>query len=123
MKYIFRLAVILGISMMGELLNAWIPLPIPGSIYGLLLMLAGLCSGIIPLEQVEGVGGFLIEIMPVMFIPAAVGLMDRWAELRSILIPVLVVLFVSTFLVMGVAGHVTQALMRAKDARREKEDV
>ena len=76
MKYIFRLNIILGISLLGEFLGAVIPLPVPGSIYGLVLMLAGLCTGVIPLEKVESTGRFLIEIMPVMFIPAAVGLID-----------------------------------------------
>lgn len=120
MKHIFRLTIILAISLLGELLNALIPLPIPGSIYGLVLMLAGLCTGIIPLEKVESTGRFLIEIMPVMFIPAAAGLIDSWSAVRPILVPALVIMVVSTFIVMGVTGYVTQALMRR--SRKEEGD-
>lgn len=120
MKHIFRLTIILAISLLGELLNALIPLPIPGSIYGLVLMLAGLCTGIIPLEKVESTGRFLIEIMPVMFIPAAAGLIDSWSAVRPMLVPALVIMVVSTFIVMGVTGYVTQALMRR--SRKEEED-
>lgn len=68
MDYILRLAIIIGISLLGEVLGEIIPLPVPGSIYGLVLMLLGLCTRIIPLEKVQGTGRFLIEIMPVMFI-------------------------------------------------------
>lgn len=122
MKHILRLTIILAISLLGELLNAWIPLPIPGSIYGLVLMLVGLCTGIIPLEKVQTTGRFLIEIMPVMFIPAAVGLIDSWGALKPMLIPALVIMVVSTFVVMGVTGHVTQAFMRRNRGDGGKED-
>jgi len=122
MKHIFRLTIILAISLLGELLNAWIPLPVPGSIYGLVLMLAGLCTGVIPMEKVQSTGRFLIEIMPVMFIPAAVGLIESWTALKPILVPVLAIMVVSTFVVMGVTGHVTQAIMRREQVRHGKED-
>lgn len=120
MKYIFRLSVILGISLLGELLNALIPLPVPGSIYGLVLMLAGLCTGVIPLHEVNSTGRFLIEIMPVMFIPAAVDLINSWGILKPMLVPVVVIMVVSTFLVMGVSGRVTQALMRRSGRRGDE---
>ena len=112
MQNILRFTIILGISFLGELLNRIIPLPIPGSIYGLALMFIGLCTKIIPLEAVRKPGRFLIDIMPVMFIPAAVGLMDSWGLLKDMLVPVLVIMVVSTFVVMGAAGAVTQAAIR-----------
>lgn len=113
MKHVYRLTIILGISFLGELLNQWIPLPVPAGIYGLILMLIGLCTGIVPLESVRGTGHFLIEIMPVMFIPAAVGLVDSWPLLRESWLPYLLVTFVTTVAVMGVTGLVTQAVIRA----------
>lgn len=112
MKHIFNLALILGISFLGELLNHLIPLPIPGSIYGLVLMFIALCVKLIPEEAIHSTGTFLIEIMPVMFIPAAVALMESWDLLESMLMPVLVIIVVSTFVVMGVSGLVTQAAIR-----------
>jgi len=123
MKHLLRLTIILGISLVGELLNALIPLPVPASIYGLVLMLLGLCTRIIPLEAVQTPGRFLIEIMPVMFIPAAVGLIDSWPLLKPVLVPVAVITVVSTFVVMGVTGIVTQAVMRRGQAQQaERED-
>lgn len=112
MKYVYRLTIILGISFLGELLYQWIPLPVPAGIYGLILMLIGLCTGIVPLESVRGTGHFLIEIMPVMFIPAGVGLMASWDVLRPIVVPVAVISVVSTFVVMAASGWVTQAVIR-----------
>ena len=112
MKYIKQFMIILLISFLGEVLRFFIPLPVPASIYGLLLMLAALCTGIIKLEEVKEAGDFMVEIMPILFIPAAVGLLDSWVELKEIWIPVTVITLVTTIFVMVVAGRVTQYVIR-----------
>lgn len=108
MKYLKQLMMILLFSFIGELLHLIIPLSIPASIYGLVLLFAGLVSGIIKLSQVKETAKFLIDIMPIMFVPAGVGLMESWQELQPILLPVTLIMIVSTILVMGVSGRVTQ---------------
>ena len=108
MKHIRQFGIILCISLAGEVIRLFIPLPVPASIYGLILMLLGLKTGVIPLEAVEDVSDFLLEIMPMLFIPAAVGLLDSWGSLRPILIPFLVITLFSTVIVMIMTGKVTQ---------------
>ena len=73
MKYVRQFWIILLISAMGEALHVLIPLPVPASVYGLVLMLLCLVTGILKTSQVKEAAFFLIEIMPVMFIPAAAG--------------------------------------------------
>ena len=119
MKYIRQFLLILLVSFVGEALKYLIPLPIPASIYGLLLLLAALLTGIVKLEAVKDVSRFLIEIMPLMFIPAAVGLLDSWGALSGIFVQVIVVTVISTVLVMGVSGVVTQFIIRL-ERRKEK---
>ena len=63
-----------------------LPLPVPASIYGVLLMLLALCTRVIPLESVRETGRFLIEIMPLMFIPAAAGLIESWDKVSPIVV-------------------------------------
>lgn len=84
MKLIRQFGIILAITFAGEVLKGLLPLPIPVSIYGLLLMLVLLITGILPLEAVQDAGKFLIEIMPVLFVPAAVGLLDSWPSLQAL---------------------------------------
>ena len=86
MKLIRQFGIILAITFAGEVLKGLLPLPIPVSIYGLLLMLVLLITGILPLEAVQDAGKFLIEIMPVLFVPAAVGLLDSWPSLQAVLV-------------------------------------
>lgn len=119
MKYLRQLWIILFFSFLGEALHALIPLQIPASIYGLVLLFAALMAGWIRLPQVQETAKFLIEIMPLMFIPAGVGLIESWGELQPILIPVLVIMVVSTVLVMGISGGVTQGIIRRSDAKKK----
>lgn len=119
MKYIKELLIILIISFLGELLNYIIPLPVPASIYGLVLMLVGLQTKIIKLDKVRNTGKFLIEIMPLMFIPPAVGLIDSWGILKPVCVPILTITIVSTFIVMGVTGRITQLIIRIEQKRKK----
>ncbi|MBE6995024.1 MAG: CidA/LrgA family protein [Ruminococcaceae bacterium] len=114
MKYIKQLTIILLIAFAGELLHALLPLMIPASIYGLILMLALLMSGVLKVEQVGETADFLVSVMPVMFIPAAVGLMDAWPVLKPVLLPVAAIMCITTVVVMAVTGRVTQRLMGKK---------
>lgn len=88
-----------------------IPLPVPASIYGIILMFLALEFKIIPLDSVKETGKFLIEIMPIMFVPAAVGLLTSWEILRPSWVEYIIITVVTTFVVMAVSGWVTQALM------------
>ena len=112
MKYLKQFLIILVISLIGEILNKLLPLPVPASIYGMVILFAGLLSGIIKLESVKEAGSFLIEIMPVMFIPAGVGLMSSWLNLKPVIIPVCIITVVAIFTVMLVSGHVTQYIVK-----------
>lgn len=114
MRYLKQFFLIILFSFLGEGMNALIPLPIPASIYGLLLIFFALFTGIIKLEQVKEVADFLIRIMPVLFIPAAVGLMDYWGVLKPIWLSILIIIIVTTILVMVVSGKITQWVIRKK---------
>ena len=119
MKFLKQFSIILFISFLGEILHMLIPLPVPASVYGLVLMLAALITGILKLGQVRETATFLIEIMPVMFIPAGVGLMESWPSLQPVWLPVILITIVTTVLVMAVTGKVTQAMI-GKEKKDER---
>ena len=50
----------------------------------------------------------MVEIMPVMFIPAAVGLLESWGIIKESWFVYIILTLVTTILVMGIAGRVTQ---------------
>ncbi|WP_461813050.1 CidA/LrgA family protein [Faecalimonas sp.] len=122
MRLLYQFGVILTMTFIGEVLHSVIPLPIPASIYGLLLMLFCLCTKIIKLNQVKIAGDFLIDIMPPMFIPAAVGIIVAWADLKEILLPVIVITFITTVIVMVCTGKITQRIIRLKKRGENSEN-
>lgn len=117
MKYLKQFGVIILLSFVGEILHFLIPLPVPASIYGIVILLAGLEKKWIPLSAVEETGKFLVEIMPVMFIPAAVGLLESWGALKSVFVPYLLITVLTTCIVMAVTGSFTQAMLHRKNEK------
>ena len=113
-KYLFQFTRILAFCFLGEILHAVLPLPLPASIYGLILLLLALRLKVIQLEDVKEVGLFLTGIFPLLFVPAAAGVMELWAEMGSMLLPILLSIFPVTVLVLITSGHTTQAMVRRK---------
>ena len=112
MKYFKQFGWIMLVTCIGEILKYFLPLPIPASIYGLCIMMLLLVCKVIKVDDVKDAGTFLIEIMPLMFIPAAVGIIVSWGQLKKIMLPVLLIIVISTVLVMIVSGRVTQFFIR-----------
>lgn len=114
MKYIKQFLIIILVSCIGEVLNHYIPLPIPASIYGLVIMLGLLISKKLRLEAVKETAEFLINIMPIMFIPAAAGLIVYWKQLEQMFIPFCLITIISTFLVIFSTGKTTDYVIKRK---------
>ena len=111
MKYLTQFLRILAFTLAGELLQRLVPLPIPASVYGLVLLFGALNTGLVKLEQVKDAGGFLISILPILFVSPAVGILDNWEAIRGALLPILALTLLSTVLTFGIAGRATQAMM------------
>ena len=108
MKYVFQFARIAGFCVLGEVLAAVLPLPIPASVYGLMLLLAALRFGVVKLEQVRTAALFLTGVFPLLFVPAASGVMELGGQLVEVLVPVVITIVPITALVMAVTGSVAQ---------------
>ena len=102
------------------MLHAVLPLPVPASVYGLVLLLAALTTGVVKLEQVKEPGTYLTGIFPLLFVPAAAGIMELWAEMGQLLLPILIAILPVTVLVMVAAGRTPQALTDKK--KKEETD-
>lgn len=120
MKYINQFLIILLISFLGEILKCLLPLPIPASIYGMIILFLGLMTKVIKLESVKETGKFLIEIMPIMFIPAGVGLMTTRGGLQPILLPVSIITAVTIITVMVATGWVSQIIIRKAGKKKDE---
>ena len=113
MKYIYQLFIILVVTFVGELLHYFIPIPVPASIYGLIIMLILLCTKVVKLEHVERTSEF---------IPGGVGLVTAWGDLKDMMLPVVVITIISTIVVMAVTGKATELIMKTGKKKEGKKD-
>ena len=118
MKYLFQFLIILAFSFLGELLHFFLPLPIPASIYGIVLLFLALEFKIVKISDIRETSTFLISVMPIMFLPPAVGVIDSWDMVKASWLPYVAVTLISTIAVMGITGVITQAVIRK--GRKEK---
>ncbi len=116
MKYLKELSIILLFSLAGEVCQALIPLPIPASIYGMVLLLAAFLLKLLKVEAVEKTGNFLVSLFPLLFVAPAVGLMVHWALLRDNLLQIAIVVVLSTALTFGISGMLAKLVRKGGDS-------
>lgn len=114
MRYLQEAVLIAAITFAAELIKFFVPLPVPASIYGLILLFILLKSGALKLEQIENVGGLLLELMPLLLVPASVSFLTVLDTIQAMLLPVLIMGLIGTMVVMAVTGRVSQWLVQRK---------
>lgn len=122
MEYLKQFFIIIVISFIGEILNYYINLPIPASIYSLVIMLVCLMTKIIPLDKIKKTADLMIKIMPVFFISPSVGLMSSLKEISSFLPAFIVIVLLSTVTTMLVTGYTAEFIMNKRNKKEEKKN-
>lgn len=120
MKYLQQTLLIAAVTFASEILKYCLPLPIPASIYGLILLFVLLKTGVLRLSQIEDVGNLLLELMPLLLVPASVSFLTVLDTIQGLLLPVLLAGFVGTTAVMLVTGRISQWIVRR--GGKEKRD-
>lgn len=112
MKYIKQLLIILVFSLLGQLMEKMIPIPVPAAIYGFLLLFLALCLGLLKPEHIRHTATFLIKIMGIFFVAPAVNILAYYEVIAPALVPICIIVVSSTVVVFAVAGTVTRLLRR-----------
>src|SRR5574344_2429982 len=115
MNYMKQFTIIFAISFIGELLTTLIDLPIPDSVYGLIILLLLLITKVIKVEDIKDTSTFLINNMSIMFVGPAISIIAVWPLFKQNILAYSLVIMVSTTIVMIVSGKITQALTKKRD--------
>ena len=115
MKYLPQFLYILLFSFLGELLQSLIPLPIPAAIYGLVLLLLALSTGLLKEEKVAEASSFLISVMPVLFVAPVAKILVYWDLIAPNVAAICVIVAITTVLVFIVSGLITKWLQGKKE--------
>lgn len=118
-KMIVSFGLLFLISFIGEVLHTAIPLPVPASVYGLVILFVALVFHVIKLDWVETGADILVAIMPLLFVPSVVKIVTLQELIMDNLIAILIVIVCSSVVVMVVTGKVAQKMIE----KTEKKDV
>ena len=121
MKIITQIGVLFGVCLGGVGISAILPFPFPASVSAMLLLFALLLCRVVKPGQIDEITGFLTKNMAILFLPAAVGIIESLDILRDSGIQILIICLVSTLLTFGVTATVVSLLMRLAD-RKERQD-
>ncbi len=121
MKFLKQFALILAVCFAGEILHAILPFPVPAGIYGVGILFLCLEFKVVKVSAIKETAKFFIEIMPVLFIPPAVALIEVWRDLQPHWVVYFAMAFFSTFFVMFVSGRTAQYLADKADGGKDNE--
>lgn len=116
------IALLLVCQLAGEVIHRLTGLPLPGSVIGMVLLLAWLAF--VPRERLTltQVTGWLTAHLSIMFVPAAVGVMEEGAILSRYGLGIVVAVAVSTLLTLAVTALVFRAVAVRTEPDGEEED-
>lgn len=119
MNIIKQLSWIFLFSFLGEVISYFSPVAVPGSVIGMVLLFLALQFNWVKMEQVEEVGEWLTSNMAILFIPAGVGLMTNFGIISSVWWQLLLVIFISTTLMIGLVGQIVQFIIQRSKVGRK----
>lgn len=120
MKYLVQFCIIMIFVALGELLEYLIPLPIAGSIYGLILLFLALVLGIVKLSWISDVADWFHGIMGLFFVAPAVAIINIWGDIADVWWKLVLLLIITYLVSMITTGVTAQALIKDKKAQGAK---
>ena len=122
MKLYVQLMIIFMISLVGEGISSVFQLPVPGSIIGLVLLFLALQFKLLRLRHISMVGNFLLANMTILFLPPAVGIMDKFQVIAPYLLPIILIVLGAIVLNVCVIAVVVQLLKTRFEGDYEEGD-
>ena len=108
LKYLRQFLIITAFSLAGEVAQRMIPISIPASVYGIFLLFGALCLGIVKVESVRDAGGFLSSILPILFVPPVIGILENWQLIKPSVPVIFLLSLISTITTFAVSGRFAQ---------------
>lgn len=119
-SFLHQVLVISIILLISRIIQSLVPIPMPASVIGLVLLFILLCTGIVKLGQVESVGTALTNNIGFLFVPAGVSVINSLGVLSTSPFLILGLIIVSTILLLVCTGLVSQLIMKATERHPDK---
>lgn len=108
-------SIIFACLLIGETITAFLHVPIPGNVIGMVLLTASLAIGLVRLDDVKPVADVLLKHLALLFVPPGVGILLYGSLLRDEWLPISLALSLSTLLVLAIVGLLQQCLEKTHE--------
>jgi holin-like protein len=108
------LTLILFCQLIGEIAVKMTKLPIPGPVIGMVILFCGLILHRGIPSELEAVGGFFLRYLPLLFVPAGVGIITSLDLLMKSWAPFAGAIIIGTIITISVTGLTMQFLNRRR---------
>lgn len=119
MNIMGELALIFGICLVGEGVVALLPVAFPASVISMVLLMVLLLTGVVKDRHIQTASHFLVANMAFFFLPSFVGLLEHIELLKSQLVPLLLIIVLTTPVVYLITGWTVRLLMLRHRNRKE----
>lgn len=119
LRIITHIFFLYALFLIGNVLQEIFHLFIPGSVIGMILLFLLLKLGIMKLKWLEEGTSLLLRHLTLFFIPVTIGFMEYLELFKGRGLLLLIITVISTALVMGVGGAVSEQLARRKETQNE----
>ncbi len=120
-KTIKQAAIIFALCFVSLCIEKVLPIPFPASVISMVLLLILLFAKVIRPAQIRDITKFLMEILPMLFVPAAVSIMNYFDVIRENFVPLMTVCVVSLVVTFAATAYAVQLTMHLMKKLRKKE--
>lgn len=122
MGKLYQFGLYILILFVGVFLKMVIPAPIPPAVYGMIILYFLLSVNVVKSDDIKPITEKLLDIMPFLFVPAGVAMINEIGKLKGKILLILLLLFITTFIILFVTGHVVQLVQGLVEKREVSND-
>ncbi|EMA6343387.1 antiholin-like murein hydrolase modulator LrgA [Bacillus cytotoxicus] len=105
-----------AIMLVSHMIASHLPIPMPSSVIGLVILFSLLCLKVIKLEQVESLGTALTGIIGFLFVPSGISVINSLGVMGQYFVQIITVIVVATVILLAVTGLFAQFIL-GKDGK------
>ncbi|HFJ5555516.1 TPA: antiholin-like murein hydrolase modulator LrgA [Staphylococcus aureus] len=110
--FFHQVIVIALVLFVSKIIESFMPIPMPASVIGLVLLFVLLCTGAVKLGEVKKVGTTLTNNIGLLFVPAGISVVNSLGVISQAPFLIIGLIIVSTILLLICTGYVTQIIMK-----------
>lgn len=121
-NFFHQVIVISVILLISKIIESFMPIPMPASVIGLVLLFVCLCTGIIKLGQVEKLGTTLTDNIGLLFVPAGISVVKSLGLISEHPFLIIGLIFISTLLLLLCTGFFSQMIVMTTERKVREEN-